>query len=113
MIDTNDVKRAAVDHPVDEAHRDRVMHVALPLGGDTVLMGSDTLPGAAPPLVRGTNFSISVALESRQEADRVFAALSEGGAVVMPMGETFWDAYFGMCRDRFGIQWMVDHSDPS
>jgi len=99
------------NYPLDAAHMNRVMHVTLPIGGDTMLLGSDTLPGASPELTRGTNFSISVATESRDEADRTFAALAEGGTVVMPQEDTFWNAYFGMCRDRFGIQWMVDYTE--
>jgi PhnB protein len=100
------------DHPLDDAHKERVMHVTLPVGGDTMLMGSDTLPGASPPQTIGTNFSISVAAENREEADRIFAALAEAGEVIMPQGDTFWNAYFGMCRDRFGVQWMVDYTEP-
>ena len=100
------------DYPVDEAHGNRVMHVTLPIGRDTLLMGSDTLPGAGPELVKGTNFSVSVATGSRDEADRVFAGLGEGGEVIMPLGDTFWNAYFGMCRDPFGIQWRGDYTEP-
>lgn len=101
------------DHPLEDAHKNRVMHVALPIGGDTAIMGSDTLPGASPEQTTGTNFSISVATDSREEADRIFAALAEGGTVIMPQADTFWNAYFGMCRDRFGIQWMVDYTEPA
>lgn len=101
------------EYRVDEAHRDRIMHVTLPIGGDTILMGSDTMPGTGPEMIRGTNFSISIAADSRDEADRMFAALAEGGAVIMPQADTFWNSYFGMCRDRFGIQWMVDYTEAS
>jgi PhnB protein len=94
---------------VDEALRDRIMHVTLPISDETALMGSDTLPGSGPDLVIGTNFSVSVAPDSREEADRLFDALSEGGSATMPMADQFWDAYFGMCTDRFGIQWMINY----
>ena len=90
---------------VPEALRDRVMHVSLPIG-DGILMGSDTMPGA-PPLVVGSNFSLSVGASSREESDELLAKLSAGGSVTMPMETTFWGAYFGMCTDRFGINWMV------
>mgnify|MGYP001813004519 CR=1 FL=1 len=99
------------DHPIDDGHKDRIMHVTLPIGGETVLMGSDTMPGMSPQLKQGNNFSISVATESREEADRMFAALAEGGTVTMPQADTFWNSYFGMCRDRFGVQWMVDYTE--
>ena len=88
-----------------EAHRDKVMHVTLPIGSG-VLMGSDTDP-SEPPVVVGNNFSISVDTEGRQESADLIGKLSEGGTVSMPMQETFWGSYFGMCTDRFGVNWMV------
>ena len=96
---------------VAEEDMSRIMHVTLPIGGDTVLMGSDTAPGQGPPLVVGNNFSISVDPDSRDQADQLFGALSDGGQVAMPLGDMFWGAYFGMCTDRFGIQWMINFSE--
>ena len=93
---------------IPEDIRNRIMHVTLPIGGDTVLMGSDSMPGQGPPITVGNNFSISVLPDSRDHADRIFAALSEGGAATMPMADQFWGAYFGMCTDRFGINWMIN-----
>lgn len=88
-----------------DADKNNVMHVSLPIG-DSVLMGSDTTPHG-PPLAVGNNFSLSVDGESRQRSDELLAKLAEGGSVTMPMQETFWGAYFGMCTDQFGINWMV------
>ena len=68
-------------------------------------MGSDSCSTFGPPPVAGNNFSISVAGESREHCDDIFAKLSEGGMVKMPMHETFWGAYFGNWTDRFGIDW--------
>ena len=92
---------------VPEELKDAVMHVSLPIG-KSVLMGSDNAPGG-PALAVGNNFSLSVDAESRAHADELLARLSAGGTVTMPMDETFWGAYFGMCSDRFGINWMVVH----
>lgn len=92
---------------VPEELKDAVMHVSLPIG-KSVLMGSDNAP-EGPPLAVGNNFSLSVDAESRAHADQLLARLSAGGTVTMPMNETFWGAYFGMCSDRFGINWMVVH----
>lgn len=86
---------------------DLVMHVTLPIGGGTVLMGSDTGGEWASNYTQGTNFSISVGTDSKDEANRIFGDLSSGGKVVMPMENTFWGSYFGMLTDQFGIQWMV------
>ncbi len=84
---------------------DRVMHARFAAGGGT-LMASDTMPGM--PFSAGNNFSVSVDCESAGEQDRLMTALSEGGAVTMPLQETFWGARFGMLKDRFGIQWMFN-----
>jgi len=85
----------------------RVMHVALQVG-DTVLMGSDAPMGYQTP----KGFSVSVHTKAPEEADRVFAALAEGGAVIMPIAETAWTPRFGMLTDRFGTPWMVN-CDPT
>ncbi|MEO8596326.1 MAG: VOC family protein [Candidatus Solibacter sp.] len=93
---------AAAHVPAD--WQDKIMHVALK-AGNGVLMGSD-----APPDRYKTpqGFSVSVQLEDVAEAERVFAALSEGGKVGMPIQQTFWAARFGMLTDRFGIPWMIN-----
>ena len=94
--------------PIAEEDKDRVMHVSLPVGA-TTLMGSDTAQGFGGPVVVGTNFSISFAGESKPQCDELFGKLSDGGEVKMPMQEMFRGAYFGMCRDRFDINWMINY----
>jgi len=89
------------------AGKDRIMHVSLPVGA-SMLMGSDTMPDSAEPLIVGTNFSISVVGESKEHCDEVFRKLAESGKITMPLQETFWGSYFGMCRDRFDINWMIN-----
>lgn len=83
---------------------DRVLHVHL-AAGDAVLLGSDTPPGQAPRL---GGVHVSIGVDEPAEADRIFAALSQGGTVTMEIGETFWARRFGMFTDRFGIPWMVN-----
>ena len=95
------------DMDVPDADKDKVMHATLPIGS-SVLMGSDNSP-AGPPVVVGNNFSISVNTDGRDESDDLIRKLSDGGAVTMPMQETFWGSYFGTCTDRFGVNWMVSH----
>ncbi|RKI21326.1 VOC family protein, partial [Corallococcus sp. AB004] len=85
---------------------EKIMHVSLPIG-NTVIMGSD-IPASYPAGVMGTNFNVSVNTDSEAEADKIFNGLSEGGKVLMPIGKTFWGAYFGMFTDKFGVQWMVN-----
>jgi PhnB protein len=99
---------------VPAEHRDKLMHISLPLPCGTVLMASDWVDAfcGGQPLTVGSNVSLSLDVESRAEADRLFAALSAGGAVTMPLQDMFWNAYFGTCTDRFGINWMISHDLP-
>lgn len=85
----------------------RIMHVSLPISQETVLMGSDVGGEWTEAFQAGNNFSVSINTDRREEADRLFTGLAAGGAVKMPMGETFWGDYFGMLTDQFGISWMV------
>lgn len=91
-----------------ENERDRVMHIALPIDANTTLMASDILPSAGHVLTEGNNVQLSLHPESREEADKLFNALSAGGQVEMPMEDTFWGAYFGSFTDKFGIKWMIN-----
>ncbi|HEY9047240.1 MAG TPA: VOC family protein [Ohtaekwangia sp.] len=101
-------KEMAPYHPVDKAEENLVMHMALPIGHGTVLMGSDT-PASMGKVNNGNNIGIAIQPDSKQEADRLFNGLSAGGTVTMPMGDAFWGAYFGMFTDKFGINWMVNY----
>ncbi|HEX2135849.1 MAG TPA: VOC family protein [Microvirga sp.] len=81
----------------------KIMHASFRLGEATVLASDGRCQGQ--PEFRGFSLSLSVASEA--EADRVFAALAEGGQVQMPLGKTFFSPRFGMVADRFGVSWMV------
>ena len=94
--------------PLPEADREKIMHVSLPVSEETILMGSDTTNAFGGPVSFGNNFSISLDPGNRSEADRLFAALSEGGKITMPLDEMFWGDYFGSLTDKFGINWMVN-----
>ena len=95
------------DMGVSEAELDNVMHVSLPIGSD-VLMGSDVPSGFGMSHVPGNNFSISASPETREESDDLFAKLSEGGSVSMPLADMFWGSYFGSLTDKFGINWQIN-----
>lgn len=94
--------------PVPENEQDLVMHVQLPILGGHVLMGTDTLDSMGMKLTMGDNVSINLEPDSREETDRLFAALAEGGDVGMELADMFWGSYFGVLKDRFGVQWMFN-----
>ncbi len=94
--------------PIPDDMKDRIMHISLPISNETVLMGSDTGGEWGPTFEQGNNFSISINTDTTEEADRIFNALAEGGTINMPLNKTFWEAYFGMLTDRFGINWMMN-----
>ena len=90
---------------------DKILHTALPVGGD-VLMASDAPEGVGFKVNFGNNAYISVHPESREEADRLFGALSAGGAVEMPIADQPWGDYYGSFKDKFGVQWMINFTPP-
>lgn len=83
---------------------DKVMHACFRIG-DTSVMASDGTCSGQPDF---QGFSLALAVPNEAEADRVFAALADGGQVQMPLGKTFWSPRFGMVADRFGVAWMVN-----
>ena len=87
-----------------ECFQDKIMHASLQIG-DSVLMASD---GRCEGAQAFEGFSISIQLADEAEAERVFAALSDGGLVTMPLEQTFWAPKFGMLQDRFGVGWMIN-----
>jgi PhnB protein len=89
---------------------EKIMHVSMPLGKNATLMGSDAGGEWSPAVVGGNNFYLSLSVETRAEADRIFNALSQGGKISMPLADTFWGDYFGMCTDKFSVNWMMSYN---
>ena len=98
------------EHQMGESNGEKIMHMSLPLGQGTILMGSD-VPEMYDNAKIGTNISISVNTESKEEADKIFNGLSAGGQAFMPMDNAFWGSYFGMLKDKFEISWMVSYDN--
>jgi PhnB protein len=103
---------ASAEFPVAEKEANKVMHIALPIGPNT-LMANDV-----PEIMGKTNENenrskIFVSTESREEADKIFNGLSAGGDVEMPIGDSPWGSYFAMFRDKYGIEWMVEFAPKS
>ena len=95
------------DFPVPESDADKIMHISLPIGRN-ILIGND-VPSFLGHVNENENRSkISISTESREEADRLFIGLSAGGNVEVPMEDSPWGVYFGMFRDKYGIEWIVE-----
>jgi PhnB protein len=99
---------ASAEHPISEKEQNKIMHVALPIGKSSVLMGSDTPEFMGRHNENENRSKISVSAESKEEADKIFNGLSAGEIVEMPIGDSPWGSYFGMFRDKYGIEWMID-----
>jgi len=95
------------EFPVAEKDANKIMHIALPIGKN-ILMGNDVPEDMGPVNENENRSKISVSAESREEAYKLFNGLSAGGTVEMPIGDSPWGSYFGMFRDKYGIEWMVD-----
>ena len=95
--------------PVAEADKNLVMYVALPILGGHLLMGTDAPASMGFTVNQGNNVYISLHPDSRSEADLLFAKLSAGGVIEMPMQDMFWGDYYGSFTDKFGIRWMVNY----
>ncbi len=97
---------------ISKEDEDKIMHISLPIAEDSILMASDVLESLGQQLVQGNNVYVSVHPDTREGADRVFNALSEGAEVEMPIADQVWGDYFGSLKDKFGIMWMVNYSPP-
>ncbi|HEY4207773.1 MAG TPA: VOC family protein [Puia sp.] len=104
-------KEAPPEYRSCEAEWEWIMHVALPIGKNTVLLGSD-VPSNMAPVTGGSNMAVSLHPGSEEEAKRLFEGLSAGGEIRMPLMQAFWGSWFGMFHDKFGVSWMVNF-DPT
>lgn len=98
---------AGPEFPVPAEDENKIMHIALPIGGN-LLLGND-VPESLGKVNENENRSkIAISAESKEEANKLFNGLSAGGTVEFPIGDSPWGSYFGMFRDKYGIEWMVD-----
>ena len=99
---------AGLEFPVAEKDENKIMHIALPIGKTNMLMAND-VPEFLGKVNENENRSkISISTETKEEADKLFYGLSAGGQIEMPMTDSPWGSYFGMFRDKYGIEWMVE-----
>jgi PhnB protein len=95
------------EFPVTEKEANKIMHIALPIGKN-VLMANDVPESMGKTNENENRSKISISAENKEEADRLFNGLSVGGQIEVPIGDSPWGSYFGMFRDKYGIEWIVD-----
>ena len=98
---------ASPENPVSENEANKIMHIALPIGKN-ILIANDVPESMGPTNEKENRSKISVKAENKEEADKIFIGLSAGGQIEFPIGDSPWGTYFGMFRDKYGIEWMVD-----
>ena len=96
------------EFPVAENDANKLMHITLPIGKGSTLMGSDVLEMMGQVTETDNRNTISISAENHEEADKLFNGLSAGGKIEMSMADGPFGSYFGMFTDKFGVEWMVD-----
>jgi PhnB protein len=92
--------------PCDDDYKQKIMHARLKFGNDNILMLSDAMKGR--PVSTNGNIQLSIGTHDEEKTTKIFDALSAGGTVVMPLAKQFWGATFGMLKDKFGVDWMLN-----
>lgn len=95
---------------IPKEDQNKIMHMALPVSKDFMLMATDALESLGQKLLLGNNVYISIHPESKAEADKLFNGLSAGGTVEMAMADQPWGDYYGSFKDKFGVQWMINYA---
>lgn len=96
------------ESPISEDEANNIMHIALPIGQNSMLIGSDTPAFMGRHNENENRSKISIRAENKEEGIHLFQALSAGGQIEMPFEESPWGSFFGMFRDKYGIEWMID-----
>ena len=99
--------------PVTDRDANRVLHIALSINSNCCLLGSDVMELMGRVNEKNHRNTIFINAGSREEADMLFNGLSQGGKVEMPMAVGPWGAYFGICADKYGVQWMMEFKQKS
>lgn len=111
--DFNKFKDMPGGEKLSAVEQEYIMHIAYPLTDGSTIFASDSLPSQHSTVMVGNNFQMSISCESEAETTQLYNALGEGGRVVMKLEKTFWNAYFGMVTDKFGICWMLNYEYPN
>lgn len=99
---------ATAEFPVDPSEENKIMYISLPVGPNNQLVANDVPSVLGKVNERENRSKILVSANSKEEADRLFTGLSDGGEVEGPIGDSPWGSYAGMFRDKFGIEWIIE-----
>lgn len=100
---------ATDEFPVAESEANKIMHIALPIGKNNVLIANDVPENMGRTNENENRSKISISADSREEAERIFKELSADGKTEWPIGDSPWGSYAGMFRDKYGIEWIVEY----
>jgi PhnB protein len=103
------VRYSDAPKPSDDAQKNKILHGVLDIGGSKVYCCDSS---ENHKTVTGDNFSVSLRFDTQEECNSTFANLSAGGKIIMPLQDTFWGAWFGMCADKYAIHWMFNWEKP-
>jgi PhnB protein len=92
------------------ADQKKILHISLTTKSGVIIMATDSLESMEQKVSFGNNIHLCIQADSEAEVDKLFAELSSEGKVEMPVNKTFWGAYFGMCRDKYNVQWMINYT---
>jgi PhnB protein len=93
------------------ADQEKILHISLAINKGATIMASDSVKPMGEEIASGNNFHICIHAENKPEVERIFEGLSKNGKADMPPNKTFWGAYFAMCKDQFGVSWMISHDE--
>lgn len=102
---------SSAEFPVDPKEENKIMYIALPIGNNNMLIANDVPEVMGKVNERENRSKISVVMDSKEEAEKIFNGLSAGGEVEGPMGQGPWGSYAGMFRDKYGIEWIVEFNN--
>lgn len=102
---------AGDEFPVSEKEENKIMHISLPIGKTNMLIANDVPEFMGKVNEKENRSKISISTESKEEADKLFNGLSADGEIEMPISDSPWSSYFGMFRDKYGIEWIVEFEE--
>ncbi len=97
--------------PLNEGDKNLVMHVSMPILGGHIISGTDAMKSHGHKWIPGNNMHLTLEPDTKEETERLYKALSEGGSIEMPLQNMFWGSLYGSWTDKYGIRWMINYTE--